>query len=210
VRSFTKVLIWITIILAVFLGVVFAFFEPWTLPADDGQLAASVEPTMSAGDFVLVTRSRGASDGALVRCPDPDAPGRYVVGRAMGHGGDVIDFVGGTFQLNKKIPPAPYACDVAKVTMKNPASGDDEDLNCFVEEFAGGTHESLRGGKSVDRDPHTEVATGTVFLVSDNRVLHLDSRDFNTVNSATCQRIALRVTGAGGVGDSKHRFTVLW
>lgn len=208
-RTFTKVLIWLVVIMAVLLGVVLAFFEPWTVPADDAQLATSVEPTLSGGDLVLVSRSSGASQGALVRCPDPDAPGRWVVGRVMAIGGSVVDFSAGTIRLDGKTPSAPYACDVAKVTMKNPASGDDLELNCFVEEFAGGSHESLRGAM-VDRDSHTEVPAGQVFLVSDNRVLHLDSRDFNTVSPASCQRIALRVAGASGISDAKHRFTVLW
>ncbi len=208
-RTFTKVLIWIVIVLAIGLGVVLAIFEPWTLPADDAQLTTSVEPTMSAGDLVLVTRSNNATEGALVRCPDPDAPGRYVVGRVMAVGGDVVDFGGGTIRLGGKTPPAPYACEVPKVTMKNPASGDDVELSCFVEEFGGGTHESLRGAV-VDRDSHTEVPAGQIFLVSDNRVLHLDSRDFNTLAPAGCQRVAFRVAGATGIFDAKRRFTVLW
>ncbi len=208
-RTLTKVLIWIVILCAVFLGVILAFFEPWTIPSDDEGLANSVEPTLSAGDLVLVSRSGNPTEG-LLRCADPDAPGRYVVGRLMGRGGDTMDFVGGTLQIDKKIPSAPYACETAKVTMKNPASGDDVELNCFVEEFAGGTHESLRASKNLDRDSHTEVPAGTIFIVSDNRVLHLDSRDFGTVNPATCQRIGFRVSGSSGIFDAKKRFTILW
>ncbi|CAN5722924.1 hypothetical protein BH09MYX1_BH09MYX1_64060 [soil metagenome] len=208
-RTFTKILIWIVVAMAIVCGVVLAFFEPWSIPTDDVALDDSIEPTMSGGDLVLVSRSNGAANGALVRCADPDAPGRFVVGRVMAVAGDVVDFKGGSLQLGGKTPSAPYACDVAKVTMKNPASGDDEELNCFVEEFAGGTHESLRG-KAIDADSHSEIATGTVFLVSDNRTLHLDSRDFGAVVPTTCQRIAFRVTSAGGSGDAKRRFTVLW
>ncbi len=210
-RTLTKVLIWMVVILAVFIGVVLAFFEPWTIPNDDPQLSSSVEPTLSAGDWILVSRSSNASDGALVRCADPDSPGRYVVGRVMGRAADVIDFKGGTLLIGNKIPSAPYACEVPKVTMANPSSGQDTDLNCFVEEFAGGSHESFRAATPiVDRDSHTEVPAGQVFLVSDNRALHLDSRDFGTVAPSTCQRIALRLWGSSGPGDSKKRFTVLW
>lgn len=203
-------MIWTVIVLAVFFGVVLAFFEPWTIPADDAQLALSVEPSLTGGDLVLVSRATSSVDGALVRCADPDAPGRYVVGRIMGRGGDVIDFVGGALQIGRKAPPAPYACEPAKVTMQNPASGEDLELSCFVEEYAGGSHESLRGPKGADRDSHTEVPPGTVFLVSDNRALHLDSRDFGTVDPSSCHRIALRVESSAGIFDAKHRFTVLW
>ena len=208
-RTLTKVLIWFLVLVAIFVGVILVIFEPWTVPIDDATLSASVEPTMSGGDWVLVARSANPNEG-LVRCADPDAPGRYVVGRIMARAGSTVDFAGGNVQIDKKVPPAPYACETAKVTMKNPSSGDDVELNCFVEELAGGTHESLRGAGIVDRDSHSEVQNGTVFVVSDNRVIHLDSRDFGAVNPTTCQRIYLRVAGSNGIFDAKKRFTVLW
>ena len=195
--------------MAVLAGIVFAIFDVWTVPGDDAQLAVSVEPTLSAGDIVLVSRSSGAADGNVVRCTDPQAEGRYVVGRVMGVPGDVVEFKGASPSINGKTPSAPYTCEVAKVTLRNPASGEDVALTCSIEEYAGGTHAALRG-TAVDRDLKAEVAVQHVFLISDDRVLHLDSRDFGTVVPSTCQRIAFRLWGASGFWDTHKRLSVIW
>lgn len=211
-RKFLRVLIWVALICGVLAGIVLVFFEPWTVPGDDAQFAVSIEPTLSPGDLVLATRSSSASDGALVRCTDPDAPGRWVVGRVVGRAGDTVEFSKGVMLVNGKIPTAPSACDPAVVRLKNPGTQEDEDFNCSLEEFAGSTHSALRAGgaATVIKDSSTQVEAGKVYLVSDNRILHLDSRDFGAVAPGTCQHIALRLWGATGWGDAKKRLTVLW
>jgi len=195
--------------LAVIAGVIFAFFDVWTVPGDDALLAVSVEPTLSAGDIVFVARSSGAKDGNVVRCTDPQAEGRYVVGRVMGSGNDDVEFAGGTLRVNGKTPSAPYACDVPKMTLRNPANGEEQEYACFMEEFAGGTHPSLRG-KALDRDAKFAVPAQQVYLVSDNRSLHLDSRDFGAVSPASCQRIVFRLWGTSGYWDTHKRLTGIW
>jgi len=209
-RKALRALIWITIVCAVLVGIMFLFFEPWTIPGDDPQLAVSIEPTMSVGDSVLVMRASGASDGALVRCTDPDAPARFVIGRVIGSGGDTIEFQNGLLLVNGKTPSSSVACDQAVVKMRNPANQDEEDLACYMEDFAGSTHPALRSVKSSPRDSKAEVESGKVFLVSDNRPMHLDSRDFNTVAASSCHRVAFRMWSMGGWSDAKKRLTVLW
>ena len=209
VRTLTKIIVYTLIGMAVVAGIIFAIFDVWTVPSDDPQLSVSVEPTLSSGDVVLVLRSTGAGDGAVVRCTDPQAEGRYVVGRAMGASGDDIEVSGAGLRLNGKTPSAPYACEVSKVTLRNPANDEDTELTCFVEEFAGGTHQSLRG-KAVEREAKTKVEPGKVYLVSDNRVMHLDSRDFGTVAPSSCQRIAFRLWGSTGYLDTHKRLTAIW
>ena len=197
------------IVLAVIAGIIFAFCDVWTVPSDDPQLTVSVEPTLSAGDIVLVLRSTGATNGAVVRCTDPQAEGRYVVARVMGVSGDTLQFSGGNILINGKTPAAPYTCEVPKMTLRNPANEQDIELQCSMEEFAGGTHACLRG-KAVDRDVKAEVQLQKVFLVSDNRIMHLDSRDFGSVSASTCQRVAFRLWGTTGFWDTHKRLTGIW
>ena len=209
-RKVVRALLWIALVCGVLAGVVSIFFQTWTVPGDDPQLAVSIEPALSVGDLVLVTRSRGASDGALVRCADPDAPGRFVVGRVIGHGGDDVQFVSGTMLVDGQTPSASVACEPPTVHLRNPATQEDVELGCQLEEFAGTTHPVLRPGQTADRDVKAKVDPGKVYLVSDDRALHLDSRDFGQIAPATCQRVAFRFWGLGGWGDAKKRLTVLW
>jgi len=210
-RRAVRLLFWIALVCGVLVGAVFVFFDTWTVPGDDGQFAVSVEPTLGVGDVLLVTRSSGAGDGALVRCSDPDAPTRFVVGRVIGTAGDSIEFTNGTLLVNNKTPTASVACDPAIVRLKNPGTQEDEDLACYMEELGGGTHGALHSQKNVPgRDSKTVVELGKVYLASDNRAMHLDSRDFNTVAPASCHHVALRLWSANGWMDAKKRLTVLW
>jgi signal peptidase I len=210
-RRAVRLLFWVAVVCAVLVGGVFVFFESWTVPGDDGQFAVSIEPMLSAGDLILVSRGSGASDGVLVRCTDPDAPTRFVVGRVLGEPGDTIEFSNGTLLVNNKTPTASAACDPAIVRLKNPATQEEEELACSLEELGGGLHGALRSAKVIPgKDTKVTVEPGKVFLVSDNRAMHLDSRDFNMVQPASCHHIAFRLWSAAGWGDSKKRLTVLW
>lgn len=208
-RSFLKALAWIAGILGVVAGLLYAFvFDTWTVPGDDPQLAASIEPSLGAGDTVLVSRGKQPDVGVLVRCVDPDAPGRFVVGRIVGKYGDVIDIQGGTFQINGHSVSSPNACDPPKITVRNPVTNEDQDLHCSYEEYAGVSHPAIRSGNEPGK--HVEVESGRLYLVSDNRAMHLDSRDFGSVPVGSCQRIAFRLWGLGGFNDTRTRFSFVW
>lgn len=208
-RTFLKIALWTAVVLGVLGGLVYAFlFDVWVIPADDPVLAAAIEPQLAPGDTVLISRSTSPDVGVLVRCTDPDAPGRFVIARIVGHGGDVLDITGGTFQLNGHGVSAPNACDPPRVSVRNPATNEEEELPCSNEEFAGITHPALRAG--IETRKHVEVEGGQVYLLSDNRMMHLDSRDFGAVPQHSCQRISFRLWGSGGYGDTKHRLSVVW
>jgi signal peptidase I len=209
-RKVLRVLVWVAIGCAVIAALTYAVFDPWTIPGDDPQLNASIEPTLSAGDVVLVTRSKGATDGALVRCADPDAAGRFVIGRVVAHSGDTIEMASSTLIVNGKPSTASVACDPAMVHIKNPATQEEEELSCLLEDQGGGLHPILRSTKIPSKDFKKEVEPGKSYLLSDNRVMHLDSRDYMGVVPSSCQRVALRLWGAQGWLDTRKRLTILW
>lgn len=203
-------MLWITAI-ALVVGTVlyFTMLEPWTIPTDDLQLAASIEPVLAAGDYVLVSRSYTNDTGALVRCTDPDVPGRFVIGRIVSKTGEAIDFRGGILFIDNHTPPASAACEVPRYTLRHPTTNEEIELNCLNEELGGGFHPTLRA-KVADKDTHVIVDPGQVFLASDNRAMHSDSRDFGTVPTLSCQRIVLRMWSGSGIGDGQHRFNIVW
>jgi hypothetical protein len=54
------------------------------------------------------------------------------------------------------------------------------------------------------------VEAGQVFLVSDNRQLPYDSRDFGLVERATCKEMVFfRLFSAEGLKDVDHRFSLI-
>ena len=55
-----------------------------------------------------------------------------------------------------------------------------------------------------------EVEAGRWFLVSDDRHLHLDSRDFGQIDPVGCQHIVFRLVGAAGFGDTAKRLSIIW
>jgi signal peptidase I len=190
--------------------VLYAFVvDVWTIPSDDPMESASIEPTLSAGDVVLVSRHTTVARGDLLRCPDPQAPGRFVVGRAIGVSGEHVEITGEFVTLDGKRLPSPRACDPPRVTLHDPQSDQDIDLQCSVEDFGDRNFGSLRADKA---EPPTRatVEPGRWFLVSDDRHVHVDSRDFGQIDVASCLHIVFRLEGAAGFGDEKKRLSIIW
>ena len=210
-RTFVKFLLWGGGILgAIVLGLYLAVFDFWTVPSDDPQLGVSVQPTLQAGDELLVMRHGFPSFGQLVRCGDPDAPGRFVVGRVVGQPRDVVELFAENLTVNNHREVSPGPCDPPKYPMVNPATGEELTLGCNREEFAGTTHSFLRANEHPERDARFIVDEARVFLLSDNHHLHLDSRDFGQINPAICQHITYRLWSSSGISDSARRFTFIW
>jgi signal peptidase I len=212
-RGFVKFLLWTGgIVGAILAALYFTLFDVWTLPLDDPQFTVSVEPTLSAGDVVLVARRTSPTSGNLVRCTDPDQPLRFIVGRIVGGANDTVDLTNESLTVNGTHIPSPRACS-PKVdwTLTNPANSTDDKLVCRQQEFAGITHDTLVSVEHPEPGKVVKVEPGSrVYLVSDNRHMHEDSRDYGAVDPANCRHIVFRLVGAEGFGDARRRFTWIW
>ncbi len=201
-------------VIAIFgaIGVVlhFLFFEVWRIPTDDPLLAASVEPTLRAGDLVVVTRRTSIGRGDMLRCPDPDSPGRFVVARAIGRHGDRVEVREELVSLDGRRNPSPKACDPPVLTVHDPRNDEDVPLTCSEEDLGDRTFSALRRPERPERPVEATVEATKWFLVSDNRHVHLDSRDYGQVDSDGCQHVLFRLVGAAGFADSQARLTIIW
>jgi signal peptidase I len=210
-RGWLKFVAWVAGIVGAALLVLYLFFfDVWTVPTDDPLLASSVEPTLSAGDVVLVTRRTTVARGNLLRCADPQAPGRFVVARAIARFGDVLELRDEVVTIDGKRTPSPRACDPPTVTVRDPNINDDVVLSCSVEEYGEMSFTALRAGDHPEPPTKATIEASKWYLVSDDRHVHLDSRDFGQIDPATCQHIVFRLESAAGLGDAKKRFTLVW
>lgn len=182
--------------------------DVWTLP-DDAYLGASVAPALAAGDTVLLLTRGEPGFGDLVRCPDPQDPSSFVVGRIAGVEGDTVVTEGRRLTVNGRVYESESACAQQKVFVKHPETLKDVELTCDVVPMGGGWHYRVASLSPYQEQKKTaKVAPGKVFLISDNRTMHDDSRDFGLVDRATCkERPVFRLWGKGGWDDDKTRLS---
>jgi len=209
-RKIVRFLVWTLLIVAAGVGLLRAVaIRWWRVPEDDPILEASVTPSLKSGDLVLLWRLTAPSFGDLVLCPDPEADERIVVGRIVAEAGDRIAIRDEKPTLNDKPAQTERACEDFEVT--DPTTGQVVRGFCQIEALSGHSHErgrvkESRVGAPVDK----EVEAGRVFLLSDNRTFPYDSRDFGTVERATCKEsIVFRITSREGFFDAEHRFSVI-
>ena len=202
--------IWVGAIVGSICAIIyFAYADVWPVPADDPRQLVSIEPTLLGGDVLLVARHGGAVLGDLARCVDPDEPRRWVVGRVVGIAGTDLKVGTQTFSTAGSHPQSNTACGKRRLT--NPANAEEVELNCRNEEFAGRQYQSLGHGDPGADEPATiQVPSGRVFLLSDDRYLHVDSRDYGSLPETSCHRILFRLWGAEGVTDASRRFDIVW
>jgi signal peptidase I len=209
-----KVVLWTAGIgVALFVVLRGFFYDVWTVPADDPLLTAAIEPTLHPGDVLVLTRRTVVDRGNLLRCPDPQAPGRFIIARAIGHWGDQLDLTNENVSIDGHTTPSPRACEPSEVMVHNPATDQDEVLFCSVEEYGEMTYHALRARSNPEPFHPVTIEPGKWFLVSDDRHIHLDSRDFGQIESGPaggCQHIVFRVVGAGGFFDGKSRLSIIW
>jgi len=203
------------VILVLVIGGIFAVLRAtcisfWTVPSDDPLFGASVMPTLEHGDVVALWRLGSPGYAELVRCADPEIPGRYVVGRILGEPGDHLTGSAHSLWVNKRIISSAHACQNARYTIPHPVTGEPVDLLCEEEETGGNDYTRLR----LDYMPatpetfDTRVPPGHVFLISDNRAFHNDSREFGAVAKANCkERIFFRLWSVRGWGDAARRLS---
>lgn len=210
--KYVKFLVWTVGILAVIVAILrLALFESWVIPEDDPWLGVSLEPTLRAGDVVLLLVRGTPGFGDLVRCADPDDPSSYVVGRIVGVAGDKIEVKGPNLSVNNTPYNSTEACDQRTFTVDHPDTGAPVELQCGRVDLGGNWHFRGAGRKHSPSDDkvHT-VGEGKAFLLSDDRTFHLDSRDFGTVDMETCTaRVVYRLWGRDGWSDSTRRLDVI-
>src|SRR5271170_389092 len=198
-RGLLNFLVWIAAIGGIVWGALYWFLiDVWTVPKDDPLLSASIQPTLQPGDLLIIMRQPSVDRGNLVRCADPQTPGRFVVGRAMAKGGEHVEIGGGSVTVDKSHSSTQHACDRSVWSVFDPGTNDNVDLKCSSQEYAGRDYDELYSSDIKDPPVDTVVETGKWYLVSDDRHVHLDSRDFGAIDPRTCQHVVLRVIGAGG------------
>ena len=185
-------------------------FDAWTVP-EEPWLDASVAPTLRGGDVVLVLTRGTPRLGDLVRCPDPESPGQWVVGRIAGLENDKVEIDHHVVRVNGQRFGATEACAAGRLSIEHPQTGSPTELECTRVERGDSWH--LRAtvpGAAVQPSVRHTVAEGRLFLLSDNLDLHDDSRDFGTLPAAQCQqRIIFRLWGKQGWGEPDGRPAVV-
>ncbi|MBK6512613.1 MAG: signal peptidase I [Polyangiaceae bacterium] len=205
-RTYLKFLAWVTGILVVISIIARIFFvKPWRIP-DDEVLGASIEPTLSRGDLVLVLHSGTREAGDLVRCPHPEQASRWVIGRFVGSSSDRVMLDSGFVQINGRKYRTTESCLQDHYEIQGPG-GVKETLSCARVDFGGGWHFILLKPGELETSNETTVGAGRIYLVSDNRYFGFDSRDFGTVAQDTCkEKVLFRLWSKEGFFSSNRRF----
>lgn len=211
-NGFVRGLLWITGIFGAICLLLYLFlFDVWTVPrGPDDLFAASIRPTLMVEDHILVHRGHVPGFGELARCASPTTTGAYVVGRVFGRHGDQVEVNDRGVVTNGKALDSRAAC--TDVTLPHPATQNLITLHCGIAETGAWNFEFLipKGGDGVSVGTSTAVVEpGKLYLVSDNRLMHDDSRDFGLVDESTCEHIVFRLWGEKYT-DSSRRFTILW
>jgi signal peptidase I len=213
VRTIAHVLLWLALIGGAVAGVLRATcLRLWTMPGDDALLALSVIPTAEAGDVLILLRAGTPGFGDLVRCTDPEVAGKYVVGRILGEEGDRITMDHAAVTVNDKIIGSLRACMQAEWVVPDPTTGESFGLSCDIEEAGGSEYTRVRASRQMDQAlPYrVTVPRSQIFIASDNRYYHDDSRDFGTLAKESCrERIVFRLWSARGWFDETRRLVVI-
>lgn len=206
-----KFLLWTVGIFVVIVGIGRAFFfVAWTVP-EDPVLATSLAPTLFAGDYVLVMTRGDVEWGDLVRCKDPEDPNRYAVGRVLGLPGDTVEIKQGVLSVNSMRYVATEACKEPKIEVWEPGAKEPFIVRCSRVELGNNWHFM---GRSDEPTPSSDIkhntSTNHYFLISDNRDIHDDSRDFGEIPAENCtERIFFRLWGKEGWFGSESRLTFI-
>ncbi|MCA9583873.1 MAG: signal peptidase I [Myxococcales bacterium] len=207
-RNLLRALAWGAGILGVILGVLYAaVFDTWVVPGDEAMLRVALEPNIRPGDRILVKRGGTPRYHELVRCDDPEAPGRFVVGRLVGVGRDKVEINNERVIVNGKRNPSPRGCGTQVLT--HPTTGQEAKLTCAVEDSGASEYNILVHPEHAESPRTASVEEGRAYLIGDNRHFHLDSRDFGTVAADSCHHIVFRLWGES-YGESSRRFNFIW
>lgn len=207
-QDFTRLGLWILGILgAICLLLYLLVFDVWTVPGTDKLFSASVLPALKPSDTILLRRGGPPAYGELARCVSPLNAGTFIVGRVVGIPGDRVEIQDGVVTTGGKALASRHGCP--PVLVAHPVTEQLVTMNCSVAETGSWSFEYLTSSEFSGGSFSGIVETGKVYLVSDNRLMHQDSRDFGLVDASTCQHIVFRLWGETFT-DASRRFTILW
>lgn len=208
--KYFKFLAWVLgILLAIALFFRLTMVNVWKIP-EDPVLGASLAPSLAEGDTVLIFTAGEPAFGDLVRCADPDEPSRWVIGRIVGVGGDVVEYDGKLLSVNGSRYTTKESCPDHEYFVAHPSSGERVQLSCDRIEIAGDWHYAASVPSSQTAPFEATVDPGFFYLLSDNREFHEDSRDFGQVPQNTCnETIFFRLWGLEGWSDDETRMTFI-
>ena len=211
--KFFRLLVWVALLVGAIIGLArLTIIRWWRIPMDDPFLEASIAPTLRGGDLVLLWRLTEPNFGALVVCPDPEDPARVVIGRIVGEAGDRVSIDGDRLEINDRSAHTETACSEAMFQVQDPNTGSVVEEPCNIEDLGGVGH--MRGCAASAKDgppPSTrDVGPGKTFLVSDNRRYPYDSRNYGSLDRASCKEsIFFRLVSKNGFFDVKPRLTYI-
>jgi signal peptidase I len=209
-RQFLRIMLWASLIIGALIGVLrYTAIRWWQLPVNDPYFEASVTPTLRGGDWVILWRATAPNYGDLVLCPEPKT-NRPVIGRIVGEQGDHLKIAGASLTVNDGAVPTEGGCDRFRV--QDPSNGVVVEHHCSVEVVASRAHP--RGNAPQDAlkplEAEVDVPNGQVFLVSDNREFPWDSREFGSVDRASCtETVVFRLVSKNGFFDVPNRLTLI-
>lgn len=205
--NYTRTFVWLVAILGAIGVLLYLFvFDTWEVPLTDQAFVSSLEPTLRPFDRILVSRNSTPRFGELNRCQRPDGQG-FAIGRVFGTGGETVQIDNERVTVNKVGPKSRFSC--GNVIVLHPVSQEQVTLGCTVEDNGAFTYGALTHPEYREGQTNAMVEQGKVFLVSDDRHFHQDSRDFGQVDASTCQHIVYRLWGERFT-DGSRRFTILW
>jgi signal peptidase I len=207
----SRFLLWMLVLVGAFVALArVTAIRWWRIPNDDPYLDASIAPTLRGGDLIVLWRLTKPHSGDLVLCPEPKQPERVVIGRIAAVAGESIEISGSSLRVNARRVPAQGNCRVERFTVSDPQTNIPLEQRCVHEELGTRVHE--RGDAQGEPPPKVTatVEPGQVFLVSDNRQIPYDSRDFGSVERNTCKETVLfRLVSAAGFTDVDRRLSLI-
>jgi signal peptidase I len=209
--KFLRILLWTSLIVAAIIGVLrYTAIRWWQLPQNDPYFEASIAPTLNGGDWVILWRASSPKFGDLVLCPEPKT-NRPVIARLAAEQNDHLKISNSSLTINNAPLQSDGTCDAFHA--RDPTSGGDIAQSCSLEIMGGRTHK--RGNTPSETtvkpsDSEVDVAAGQIFLVSDNRALSWDSRDFGPVERSGCtETVVFRLVSKDGFFDVANRMTLI-
>lgn len=219
-RSLGRTVLWITILVAIVVGVArITAIRWWRVPPDDLYLGSSITPTLRSGDLIILWRLSKPIVGDLVLCPEPPSEsdqgetGRIVIGRVVAEGGDSVEVSRGQVIVNDRPLPTEGSCPQREFTTLDPETENEVNQHCSYESIGANRHMTGQHGPEVSvpiDQPEVEINEGQFWLASDNRMFPFDSRDYGSVDRASCKEtIIFRLVSEKGYFDSENRLTLI-